>query len=177
VNGLKIASKSDDMHISIGGREVSIRPIRATDTRIESEFVRGLSPQTKHYRFMCGLKELSPEAVDKFCRVDGDHAMAYVATIRDHGQEVEIGVSRFTPGSQPDSRELALTVADAWQNQGLEMALTRPLIDFARQHGVRRMYSVEFADNTEMRELAHELGMNAKPDPEDASQIVYSLAL
>jgi N-acetylglutamate synthase-like GNAT family acetyltransferase len=103
--------------------------------------------------------------------------MAYVATIRDHGQEVEIGVSRFAPGSQPDSRELAVTVADAWQNRGLELALTRPLIDCARQHGVRRMYAVEFADNAEMRELAHKLGMNARPDPEDASQVVYALAL
>ena len=174
---MKVTSAPDKTQALIAGRTVDIRPIRASDIRIESDFVRGLSPETKRRRFMCALKELSPEAARNFCQVDGDHTMAYVATIREHGQEIEIGVSRFAPGSRPDSRELAITVADAWQNQGLEAALTRPLVEFAKQHGVRRMYSVDFADNTEMRALARELGMSAEPDPDDARQTVYSLAL
>jgi hypothetical protein len=165
------------MKICIAGREVGIRPICASDTRIESDFVRKLSAETKHRRFMCAINELTPQAARKFCEVDGDHTMAYIATIHEHGEEIEIGVSRFAPGSKADSRELAVTVADAWQNLGLESALTRPLIEFAKQHGVKRMYSIDFAYDVEMRKLANELGMHAKSDPDDTRQTIYSLAL
>lgn len=174
---MKTAGISDSARVVIAGREVGIRPIRTSDIRIESDFVRGLSAETKHRRFMCAINELTPEAARKFCEVDGNHTMAYIATVHEHGEDIEIGVSRFAEGANADSRELAITVADAWQHQGLERALMLPLIDFARQHGIKRMYSIDSADDAQMRRLANDLGMDAKTDPDDARQTVYSLSL
>jgi hypothetical protein len=42
---------------------------------------------------------------------------------------------------------------------------------------VKQLYSVELSDNAAMRELAHELGMSASGDPDDAHQVIYSLPL
>ena len=51
------------------------------------------------------------------------------------------------------------------------------LIDFAKGHGVKQLYSVELAENGSMRALANKYGMTAERDPEDAAQVVYSLRL
>jgi acetyltransferase len=103
--------------------------------------------------------------------------MAFVATVSENGRETEIGVSRYAPNETGDVREMAVTIADAWQNKGLGTRLTRQLIEHAREHGVRRLYSIDLADNDAMRHLARDLGMTAMPDPDDARQIIYSLTL
>lgn len=161
----------------IAGRTVTIRPIRPTDEAIEAEFVRRLSPQSKHFRFFGGVRELSPQAVKAFCTVDWHPSMAFIATLQEDGEETQIGVSRFAPNNRDDVREMAVTVADDWQDKGLGMLLTEKLIAFAKDHGVKELYSVEPADNWAMRDLARDLGMTAQHDTEDATQVIYSLSL
>jgi acetyltransferase len=66
---------------------------------METEFVRTLSPETKHLRFFGGVNELSPSQIKRFCTVHGCHSMAFVATVRRSGQDVEIGISRYAPNA------------------------------------------------------------------------------
>jgi hypothetical protein len=47
------------MKSNINGEEVTIRPLHATDTAMEAEFVRRLSVEARRYRFLGGVKELS----------------------------------------------------------------------------------------------------------------------
>jgi RimJ/RimL family protein N-acetyltransferase len=161
----------------ISGESVTIRPMRAADIDMEAAFVRGLSPQSRHYRFLGGVKELSSKELRRLCNVDGHRSMAFVATVIENGRETEIGVSRYAPNATGDVREIAVTVADAWQNKGIGTRLVRQLIEHARDHGVRRLYSMDLADNDAMRHLARDLGMTATPDPDDPRQVIYSLAL
>lgn len=156
---------------------ITIRPIRLTDKEMEAEFVRRLSPTTRHFRFLGCMKELPPQMLKEFCEVDGDHSMAFVATINENGKEIEIGVSRYAPNANEDVREMAVTVADDWQKLSIGKLLTEKLIEFAKGHGVKRLYSVDLADNTAMRTLAEELGMDVQRDPDDAHQVIYSLTL
>jgi GNAT superfamily N-acetyltransferase len=156
---------------------VTIRPIRIADAEMEAEFIRRLSPQSKHYRFFGGVRELSPIQIAHLCEVDGKHSMAFVATIRRGGQEMEIGVSRYAPNSQSDVREIAVTVADEWQHKGLGIKLMQQLIQSAHCNGVKQLYSIELSDNTAMRALAKDLNMSARSDPDDPHQIIYSLQL
>jgi len=103
--------------------------------------------------------------------------MAHVATVRDEGREIEIGVCRYAPGSKPDVREMAVTIADEWQHTELAKLLMERLLISAKQYGIRQLYAVELEDNQAMRNLAKEVGMTAKRDPSDASQVIYSLGL
>jgi GNAT superfamily N-acetyltransferase len=144
---------------------------------MEADFVRRLSPQTKHYRFFGGRKELSPSEAAHACDVDGRHSMAFLATIRRDGRETEIGVSRYAPNSRSDVREIAVTVADDWQHKGLGTMLMKQLIQSAKSNGVKQLYSVELSDNEAMRALAGELNMSAHCDPDDSHQTIYSLQL
>jgi GNAT superfamily N-acetyltransferase len=105
------------------------------------------------------------------------NSMAFVATVRRDGRDLEIGVSRYAPNSRSDVREIAVTVADDWQDKGLGAALMRQLIQTARINGIKQLYSIDFAENTAMRELARDLGMRASRDPDDPHQTIYTLDL
>jgi GNAT superfamily N-acetyltransferase len=166
-----------ELQLTIAGEVVTIRPIRITDADMEAAFIRRLSPQTKRYRFLGGVKELSTSEVSRLCDVDGRHSMAFVATIRDDGREKEIGVSRYAPNSTADVREIAVTVSDDWQRRGLGTMLMKQLIQSARDNGVKHLYSIDLPDNAGMRALADDLGMSASRDPNDPQQTIYSLEL
>jgi acetyltransferase len=146
--------------VAIAGETVTIRPIRLTDIAMESEFIHRLSSETKHFRFLAGGRDLPAEELTRLCDVDVKHSMAFVATVRQNGREVEIGVSRYAPNSQFDVREVAVTVADEWQHKGLSASLMNQLIRTAR-----------------MSALAKELGMSSIRDPSDPHQTIHSLAL
>ena len=163
--------------VEIAGRTVTIRPMCKRDTGMERDFVRGLSPQSKHYRFLAAVRELSADEAQRLCDVDGHNSMAFVATVEEGGRPVPVGISRYAPGTDGKSREIAVTVADDWQHHGLGTRLAEALIQHAREHGVSRLYSTDLADNTPMRMLAHDLGMSAARDPADAHQVIYSLSL
>jgi GNAT superfamily N-acetyltransferase len=164
-------------HQLIDGCPVTLREIHPADQRMEGDFVRNLSAQTKHYRFLGGVRELSSAELKRLCTVDGDRTMAFVATVQKDGHEVEIGVSRYVEGSKDDAREIAVTVADQWQHKGVGRLLVERLVEYAKARGVKHLYSVDLADNAAMRALAGDLGMSVKSDPDDAHQVIYGLSL
>jgi N-acetylglutamate synthase-like GNAT family acetyltransferase len=163
--------------VAIAGETVTIRPIRLTDIAMESEFIRRLSAETKHFRFLAGVRELPAEELAHFCDVDLKHSMAFVATVRQNGREIEIGVSRYAPNSHRDVREIAVTIADEWQHKGLGASLMNALIQTARTQGIKQMYSVNLSNDTAMSALAKELGMSSIRDPSDPHQTIHSLTL
>ncbi len=167
----------DTASLLIDGRMVTIRPIRATDVAMETDFVRGLSPLTKHYRFFDATKELPASEISQFCNVDGCRSMAFVATVQEGEREVEVGVCRYAPATESDVREMAVTIADQWQRSDLARILLRHLIAAAKEHDIRELYSVELSDNRAMLDVAKEFGMTARRDPADATQVIYSLSL
>jgi len=168
---------ASNWNLTVAGALVTIRPIRATDVDLEAAFIRRLSPQTKRYRFFGGIRELSPSQLKNFCEVDGCHSMAFVATVQKEGVETEIGVARYAPNSKADIREMAVTISDEWQHTGVGQSLVRQLCASAKAYGVTQVYSIDLAVNTTMRDMAHELGMSAKRDPDDSQQVIYSLEL
>ena len=169
--------KTTSEQVTIAGQAVTIRPLHSSDSGIEAEFVRNLSAETKHFRFLGGLRELAPAELTRLCDIDGQHNMAFVATLERDGRETQIGVSRYAEVESGSIREMAVTIADEWQHKGLGRLLATHLIDYARGHGVRQLYSVDLADNTAMRHLANDLGMSARRNDDDSNQVIYSLAL
>jgi GNAT superfamily N-acetyltransferase len=164
-------------HTTIAGQTVTIRPMDSTDAKLEADFVHNLSDETRHFRFLGGVKELSPTELKRLCDIDGRHTMAFVATVQESGHERQVGVSRYAEGSDQGTREMAVTIADAWQHKGLGSLLARHLIDYARAHGVTQLYSIDLAENAAMRHLAQDLGMSARRSLDDPSQVIYSLPL
>lgn len=165
------------MKYQIENHEVTIRPMTSADTDKEAEFIRNLSLDTKHNRFLGGVNELSAAMLKKLCDIDGKNVMAFVATIKVENQEKLIGVSRYAVDDNPNKGEVAVTVTDDWQHHGIGRLLMVPLIKYAKNNGITQLYSIDLSSNVGMHHLANDLGMNAKAEADDANLVRYSLAI
>ena len=164
------------MEVTIGGERVTIRPMRM-DMQMESDFIRRLSPESKFFRFLCAASILPASELRRLCDVDGRKRMAFVASVRRDGCEVEIGVCRFAPNAASDVQEIAVTISEEWQSQGLESMLMKVLIESAKRTGIKQLYSIDTVDNAAMSALAKELGMSSSPGSGHPRQVVHSLTL
>lgn len=140
------------------GIDLSIRPIRPEDAEIEQAFVRGLSDESKYFRFVSALQELSPSMLARFTQIDYDREMALIAVLEDDGQETEIGVARYVINPDGESCEFALVVADAWQHKGIGHRLMGALMDIARDKGLKTMEGEVLGSNRNMLGLVTNLG-------------------
>jgi RimJ/RimL family protein N-acetyltransferase len=162
------------------GRHVLIRPIRPDDVERTARFIERLSPPSKHFLFLGGIAQLSAAARHRLCDPDYAHDMAYIALgldTRTGETQDQVGVCRYAGADPIKGAEISVAVADAWQHQGLGRILLRHLVDYARTHGVTRLYSMDAADNERMRKLARDVGFTEQSDHDDPTQVIYSLDL
>lgn len=148
---------------------VTIRPIRPEDAQIEQEFMRGLSSQSKYFRFGEYLHELSPEMLVRFTQIDYDREMAFIAVIEEDGKEKNLGVARYMSDPGQKSCEFAIVVANGWQGKGIATHLMSKLIDTAKDQGFEVMHGEINSTNNEMLLLARNLGFSIEILPNDAT--------
>ncbi|MDH3320150.1 MAG: bifunctional acetate--CoA ligase family protein/GNAT family N-acetyltransferase [Betaproteobacteria bacterium] len=143
------------------GPEVTLRPIRPEDAEMEQAFVKSLSAETRYFRFMDTLRELTPLMLVRFTQIDYDREMAFVATVSAEGREAEIGVARYVANPDGESCEFALVIADGWQRRGLGRRMMEQLVAVARARGLRAMVGHVLAENRGMLALCQKLGFGA----------------
>lgn len=151
------------------GSEVTLRAIRPEDADMEQEFVRDLSQNSRYFRFMNTVRELTPAMLIRFTQIDYDREMAFVAVREDGGRETEIGVARYITNPDAKTCEFALVVADAWQGKGLGRRMLERLIEVARWRGLETMMGHVLAGNQSMLDLCRKLGFKISDHPDDAS--------
>lgn len=159
------------------GTSVLIRPIREADAALERQFIERLSPQSRRYRFLGTIKTPSPALLKQLIHPELVRGVAFIALLGEGPEQQEIGVCRYSASVDGLSCECAVAVSDEWQGKGLATILMRQLIDTARQHGIKRMYSTDANDNQHMRELAEQLGFERHTDPEDSVLVIHTLDL
>jgi len=150
-----------------GGTNVTIRPICTQDAEIEKEFVRNLSEESRYFRFMYSLRELTPEMLIRFTQIDYEHEMALIAVIQQENKEVEIGVARYSMDADESSCEFAVAIADEWQHHGIGRKLMTCLIEIARKRRLKIMHGTVLANNHNMLNLMIKLGFSIELDEED----------
>ncbi len=151
------------------GVNLTIRPIRPEDAEIEREFVRNLSPQSRYFRFMQAVSELTQAMLVRFTQIDYDREMALIAVKEeDDGSERQVAVARYTVNPDKDSCDFALTVADDWQGRGIGSRLMRELMDVARSRGLGLIEGEVLRENHNMLSLMERLEFSITPDPEDS---------
>jgi RimJ/RimL family protein N-acetyltransferase len=159
------------------GSRVIIRPICPDDVAGVAAFIKGLSAHSRHLLFLGGIAELSRRELERLCDPDYVHDMAFVAATSDDPAAEHVGVCRYASSEEDTGAEISVGIADAWQHKGLGTLLLTRLIDHARENGIRRLYSVDSAENQRMRRLARHLGFSQRRDPDDPHQVIYSLEL
>ncbi len=150
------------------GTDITIRPIRPEDAEIEQKFVSELSNETKYFRFMNYLQELSQEMLVRFTQIDYYNEMALIAVTSDGSDEEQIAVARYMTLPDKKSCEFALVVSDRWQGRGLAHHLMPKLMEIARDRGLERMEGQILSNNFRMLDLMKSLSFQISNDPEDS---------
>jgi len=158
-------------------RHILIRPIGKQDADAERKFIESLSPEARRHRFLGQVRRPSSEMITQFTDLDYVHDVAFAAVIADGEKDQFVGVSRYTTTADGTDCEYAITIQDEWQNSGLSTLLMKHLIDVARSRGIKRMWSLDSAENVAGFDLAHSLGFQHDQDPDDPSQVIFSLWL
>jgi GNAT superfamily N-acetyltransferase len=150
------------------GQTVRLRAIQPSDReRLREEFLK-LSKATVRDRFFSVKMDLTPKELTYFTEVDFNHHVALIAELESETSYVPVAVGRLVRNSgQPDHCEIAITVTDAMQGQGIGKILLNHLIDCARKLGVRHMDASVMADNTRMMKLIRKSGLPFKSHLQD----------
>ena len=159
------------------GTELSLRPIQPGDAPIEQAFVRGLSPESRFFRFMGEMRELSPGLLRYLTSPDARTEVALIVTTAKDGCEQEIAAGRFAHNPDGESCEFAIAVAEAWQGKGIGRRLMQVLIAAARRRGLRRFEGYVLASNYRMLEFVRALGFSVHSSAADSTVKLVSLDL
>ncbi|MGA8863245.1 MAG: bifunctional acetate--CoA ligase family protein/GNAT family N-acetyltransferase [Gallionella sp.] len=153
------------------GTDITIRPIRPEDAEIEQSFVRGLSDESKYFRFMNSMQELTENMLVRFTQIDYSREMALIAVTLVEDREVELGVARYAINPDGVTCEFALVVADTFQGKGLGQKLMDALMEAARAKGLSTIEGEVLSNNHNMIKLMTRLGFASKASVDDPSII------
>ena len=133
-----------------------------------------MSPESRYFRFMHAINELSPQMLAQFTKLDYDRQMAFVA-IDDHDDV--IGVSRYVINNDRLFGEFAISISENWKSQGLASALMKLLIEHAKSQGLKSLQGDVLMTNTPMQALMKSLDFSSSPDPEDPEVLRFQFSL
>ncbi len=169
-----------------GGGDYTVRPIHPDDAQMLQELVRGMSPESRYFRFVSSIQELPATLLSRFTLIDYDREMALVAVVKQRGTDAEgepteteriVGVSRYITNPDSTSCEFSLVVADDFKGQGLGSRLMQSIMDVAREKGLTEIDGLVLANNPNMLKLMRSLGFSIKSFPEDADFKLVTQAL
>ena len=159
-----------------GGGLYTVRPVRPDDASMLQALVKGLSSESRYFRFASSMPELPSRMLARFTLIDYDREMALVAVHRERklgadGEFIDteriIGVSRYVTNPDLKTCEFSLLVADEFAGQGLGSRLMAAITEFARNKGLAQIEGLVLAHNSNMLKLMRHLGFQIKHFEED----------
>jgi len=155
----------------------TVRPVLPRDSGILADFVRSMSHETRYFRFISNIEELTPRMLASLSHIDYDREMALLAVIQRDGHDVLIGTARYIDNFDDQSCEFAVVLGDEFQGLGLASYLMRRLMQVAADKSIRVMKGIVLAENKRMIDFCRHLGFTIQRDPEDFGQVVASIRL
>jgi RimJ/RimL family protein N-acetyltransferase len=119
-----------------------------------------LSPQSRYHRFLTGVPHLTEPLLDHLVdEVDGvDHVALVLFVLDDDNLGVPAGVGRIIRyPDDPTCADVAVTVLDHWQGQGVATALLAELLR-QRPYGVTTLRTTVAEDNPPSLAMLKRLG-------------------
>ena len=122
------------------GSVVTIRAIQPEDKSMLSDAFYELDKESRYTRFFGFKEQVSDEELKRATEVDFDNQIALVVTTTADGKEIIIAGGRYfllpDQSAGPLRAEIAFTVEEDYQGQGLAGRLFEQLVDIARSKGV-----------------------------------------
>jgi acetyl coenzyme A synthetase (ADP forming)-like protein len=155
------------------GSTLRLRPIRPEDAPALLAFYNRLSRDSLYLRFFSATR-IDPERAAGFCRVDYDNVFAFVGEAA--GRIVAVA-HYFRDPKHPERAEVAFTVEDALQGQGVGTRLLERLAEVAREHGILIFEAEVLGHNRRMIDVFRNCGFDTtqRRIDEGVEKIVLSI--
>ncbi|ABY32625.1 GNAT family N-acetyltransferase [Methylorubrum extorquens] len=140
------------------GRTLEIRALLPGDRVGVLAAIDHSSAQSLYRRFFGAKRRFTDKEIAFFLEVDFTNHVALVATLNKNGARAIIGGARYVM-TQPGQAEMAFTVVDQYQGQGIGAALMRHLIGIARESGLIILSAEVLPDNGPMLKLFERCGL------------------
>jgi GNAT superfamily N-acetyltransferase len=152
------------------GRWVEIRALKPDDRADLIAAAARSSAQSLYRRFFAVRRNFTEPEIEFFVNVDFVDHVALVAVVEESGGPVIAGGARYVV-VQPGTAEVAFTVIDEYQGQGLGAALMHHLAAIARGAGLRKLIAEVLPDNIPMLRVFEKSGFPLSIKRE--SQVVH----
>ena len=144
------------------GKNVRIRPARASDAEALYDLFHALSEEDVYTRFFQRLKTLSFNLAQQLCNVNFETEVAFIAVVGERENEHIIGSSGYFLNPATNLAEVGFMIAPKWQQSGLGSAMQKRMKEIAMAHGIRGFVSEILSSNEKMISLAQRGGDNIK---------------
>jgi GNAT superfamily N-acetyltransferase len=136
------------MFIKAGdGTQLYVRHVRPSDKEILAKAWLQLSEESQRRRFLAAKPVLTSSDLRYLTEVDGHDHVALIA-LRLHDPNRMVAVARYVRlRDDPETAEVAVTVADQMQGMGVGKQLGVLLADEARGRGISRFSASILTDN------------------------------
>ncbi len=152
------------------GYAVRVRVLQPTDTRYLVELYDHLGPESRASRFHLlnvpvdwALVWEHAAEIAALQPPDGFGLIAF-ADLPD-APDTPIGAVRYRR-SPPNEAEVSITIRDDMQSQGLGTYLIMVIREYARQHGIRKLFGLTNSDSRFMRALMERNDLSLKIVPQ-----------
>jgi len=144
------------------GTAVTIRVMRPDDRqRLIAAFAK-LDPSTIYTRFFSYRKEIPEPALERIGEIDFVELAGLIATIGAGDDETVIGGASYVGDIGEDGKrfaEVAFTIEEDYQGQGLATKLFGALAAIARRHGIARFTADVLSGNAAMLKVFARTGL------------------
>lgn len=140
------------------GRALVVRAFKPED---RGDFIAAADrtgPLTRYRRFFTLKPAFSDREKDFFLNIDFDKHVALVALTDEPGHQVIVGAARYVV-LQAGSAEVAFTVIDQYQRQGIGPILLRHLATVARSAGLKVLIAEVLTENRPMLKVFEGSGL------------------
>ena len=145
----------EERHVVLkGGQPVLLRPARASDAEALQDLFYDLPEEDVYTRFFQRLKSLTRREAERFCNVDHDTEVAFLAVAGDREGERVIGSACYFVNPSTNMAEVAYMILPGWQGSGLGTAMQQRLIEHGRARGLVGFTAEILAANAKMLNLA-----------------------
>lgn len=156
----------------IDGQALCLRPIRPEDGERLARFYAACSPEDLRLRFFFTRREVPPSELARYCQIDYEREMAFVALAGD----ALCGEARAVCDPDNDTAEFAVQVSAPWQRRGLGRALLDTLIGHLRARGTRELVGWCLESNHGMVNLARAAGFGMRGSADGTLELRLPLA-
>ena len=137
-----------------GGRQVMLRPAKATDGDGIRALFHHLSKDDVYTRFFRRVLALSSDEVQRLCNLNFESEVAFVAVTGERENECIVAQCCYFLNPSSNLAETAFIVHPDWQSSGLGTVLQAHMVEHAMGRGVRGFVAEILPQNEKMVALA-----------------------